>query len=82
MLQHQQHLWKNWFQGIIEGDVCDLPLVVFGSRISGSIVGDEISSVDINGSGDKGCRWRVRVFGCKNCPMVSGSFILLCISEV
>ena len=62
--------------------VCNLLLVVFDSGIVGLIVGDTISSVDMNGGGNKGHRQRVGVFGCKNCPTVSGLFILCCISGV
>ena len=45
-------------------------------------VGYIISSVDMNGGGDKGRSRRVGVFGWRKCPMVLGSFILRCISGV
>ena len=50
------------------GGVCDLShlLISFDLRVIGlgdEVVGDIISSVDMNGGGDKGHRRRVGVFG-------------------
>ena len=69
------------------GGMCDLShlLIVFDSRmvgLGGGIVGDMISSTDMNGSGDNGHRCGDGVFGCKNSPTISGSSILHCILEV
>ena len=75
------------FRGIILGGVCDSfrLLVIFDSLVidlDDKIVGCIVSSVDMNGGGDKGHRRGDGVFGCKNCPTVSGSSILCCISGV
>ena len=69
------------------GGVCDpcRLLIVFDPCLVD--VGDEavwciISSVDMNGGGDKGRSRSVGVFGWRRCPTVSGSFILRRISGV
>ena len=69
------------------GAVCDSChlLIVFDPCVIGlddEVVGYIISSVVMNGGGDKGRSQRVGVFGWRKCPTVSGSFILRCISEV
>ena len=55
------------FWGIMVGGVCDpsCVLISFVFRVVGlgdGVVGNIISSVDMNGGGDKGCRRRVGVF--------------------
>ena len=75
------------FRGIILGGVCDSfhLLMVFDSHVTclgDKIVGSITSSVDMNGGGDRGHKRGNSVFGYKNCPTVSGSSILGCISGV
>ena len=69
------------------GGVCDscCLLIVFDPCVVG--LDDEavwyvISSVDMNGGGDKGRNRSVGVFGWRRCPTVLGSFILRRISGV
>ena len=69
------------------GGVCDpcCLLIVFDpclADVDDKAVWYVISSVDINGGGDKGHSRSVGVFGWRRCPTVSGSFILRRISGV
>ena len=75
------------FRGIMVGGVCDPRRLLIVVDPCLADVDDEavwyvISSVDMNGGGDKGRSRSVGVFEWRRLPTVSGSFILRRISGV
>ena len=73
------------FRGIMVGgvwDPCRLLIVFDPCLVDDEAIWYVISSVDMNGGGDKGRSRSVGVFGWRKCPTVSGSFILRRISGV